>query len=85
MKEMETHTASFPGPIPSFSVRLHTETWEIGEPSMGLDTYMIVQAWPNMDGTLTFTHVCVVSSRTVLEHHRSFTPFISVLIAAELY
>ena len=29
-----------------------------------------------MDGALTFTHdyVCVDSSRTVLEHHRSFIP-----------
>ena len=27
-------------------------------------------------------HVCVDSSQTVLEHHRSFAPFISVLIAA---
>ena len=34
---------------------------------------------------IIFTHVCVDSSRTVLEHHRSFTLFISVLIAAELY
>ena len=40
--------------------------------------YMIVQ-------DLAFTRVCVDSSRTVLEHHRSFTPFVSVLIAAELY
>ena len=28
----------------------------------------------NIDGTLTFTRSCVDSSRTVLEHHRSFTP-----------
>ena len=27
-----------------------------------------------MDGALAFTHVCVDSSRTVLEHHRSFIP-----------
>ena len=40
---------------------------------------------PDVDGALTFTHVCVDSSRTVLEHHRPFTPFISVLIAAELH
>ena len=33
-------------------------------------------------GFNTFTYVCVHSSRTVLEHHRSFT---SVLIEAELY
>ena len=38
-----------------------------------------------MDGVITFTHVCVDSSEPVLEHHRSFTPFISVLIAAKLY
>ena len=25
-----------------------------------------------MDGALAFTHVCVDSSRTVLEHHRPF-------------
>ena len=35
-----------------------------------------------MDGALTFIHICVDSSQTVLEHHRSFAPFISVLIAA---
>ena len=34
---------------------------------------MIVQDWPtNMDGALTFVHICVDSSRTVLEYHRSF-------------
>ena len=38
-----------------------------------------------MDGALTFIHIFVDSSQTVLEHHRSFAPFISVLIAAELY
>ena len=27
-----------------------------------------------MDGALTVTHICVDSSRTVLEHHRSFIP-----------
>ena len=27
-------------------------------------------------------NICVDSSQTVLEHHRSFAPFISVLIAA---
>ena len=39
---------------------------------------VIVQslAYYDMDGALTFTHVCVDSSQTVLEHHRSFTPFI---------
>ena len=30
-------------------------------------------------------HIYVDSSRTVLEHHRSFSPFVSVLIAAKLY
>ena len=34
---------------------------------------------PNMDGALTFTHVCVDSSQTVLEHHRSFIPALSNL------
>ena len=29
-----------------------------------------------MDGALTFIHICVDSSQTVLEHHRSFAPFI---------
>ena len=33
-----------------------------------------------MGGGLTFTHVCVDSSQTVLEYYRSFAPFISVLI-----
>ena len=28
-----------------------------------------------MDGALTFIHICVDSSQTVLEHHRSFAPF----------
>ena len=27
-----------------------------------------------LDRALTFTHVCIDSSQTVLEHHRSFTP-----------
>ena len=27
-----------------------------------------------MDGAFTFIHICVDSSRTVLEHHRSFHP-----------
>ena len=31
-----------------------------------------------MDRALTFTHVYVDSTQTVLEHHRSFTPFLSV-------
>ena len=31
-----------------------------------------------MDGALTFIHICVDNSRTVLEHHKSFTPFIFV-------
>ena len=34
-----------------------------------------------MDGALTFTHICVDSSRAVLEH----LPFISVLTKAEQY
>ena len=40
--------------------------------------YMIIQGLANMDGALTFTRVCVDSSRTVLEH-----PF--RLIATKLY
>ena len=39
--------------------------------------------FPNMDGALTFTQICVDSSRIVLEHHRPFTP--PLLIVAELY
>ena len=37
---------------------------------------------PNMDGALTFTHVCVDSSQTVLEHHRPFQkdPFIHTCV-----
>ena len=31
---------------------------------------MIVQAKPNIDGAITFAHICVDSSQTVLEHHR---------------
>ena len=30
------------------------------------------KAQPNMDAALTFTHVCVDSNQTALEHHRSF-------------
>ena len=35
-----------------------------------------------MDGALTFTHVCVDSSQTVLEHHRPFQkdPFIHICV-----
>ena len=31
-----------------------------------------------MDGALSFTHVCVDSSQTVLEHHRPFHPYLYV-------
>ena len=31
-----------------------------------------------MDGALTFIHICVDSSQTVLEHHRSFAPFMHI-------
>ena len=35
-----------------------------------------------MDGALTFTHVCVDSSQSVLEHHRPFQrdPFIHLCV-----
>ena len=36
---------------------------------------------PNIHGALTFTHVCVDSSRTVQEHHRSL---ISSILVSQL-
>ena len=38
-----------------------------------------------MDGALTFIHICVDSSQTVLEHHRSFAPFVSVHVHLTTY
>ena len=32
----------------------------------------------------TFTYVCIDCFQIILEHHRSLSPFMSVLIAAEL-
>ena len=54
--------------------QLFNMLWRLGGLGVRLDTYMTVQ--PNIDGAFTFTHVCVDSSRTVLEHHRSFTHII---------
>ena len=42
--------------------------------------YMIVQAQPNIDGTLTFTHVRVDSSQTVLEHLRRFHSYLLFIL-----
>ena len=37
----------------------------------------------NVDGGVNIHHICVDSSQTLLEHHRSITPFIFDLTAAK--
>ena len=38
--------------------------------------------WSTTDSSV---HIYIGSSLTVLEHHKSFSPFVSVLIAAEQF